>query len=115
MKTSKKFMLLAAVVTVGTTLSSTAAEPLYSPKAKEQAASLETVPNLHNDVNLVTMRPDGNAKAWEAEKSLREVPIKGPGIDLTGAPRPNLPAKDPGYEAAWRANAVREYEVASVR
>lgn len=111
-----KYLLVAAVaaVTLNATLSAQAAEPLLSPRAKALAYSLRKVPSVKkvpsakSDVNLAKNRPMGNAKVWALARSFRKVPSTGPSIDLAHAPRPTMSPKDPRFEAAWRANAVRE-------
>ncbi len=108
-------LLAAAVLTLGVSLSAQAGEPLLSPRAKEQADSLRKVPAVPNQVNLATIRPAGNAKAWELARSLRTVPSTGSSIDLAHAPRPTLSPKDPRFETAWRANAERQFQIAPVK
>lgn len=110
-----KYLLAAAVVIVGVAVSAQAGEPLLSPRAKEQADSLRKVPAVANQVNLALDRPAGNAKAWELARSVRSVPSTGPSIDVAHAPRPTLAPRDPRYEAAWRANAERQFELAPVK
>ena len=116
MKTLNHLLIAAAIaVTLNVTTSAQAGEPLLSPKAKEQADSLRKVPTLASEVNLAINRPVGNAKAWEVAQSLRTVPSTGPSIDLAHAPRPTLSPKDPGFEAAWRANAEQQILVAPLK
>lgn len=117
MNIMKKRLLLAvaAAGVLSFAASANAGEPLMSPRARELAYSLRKVPSTPNTVNLATNRPVGNAKAWELARSLRKVPSAGPSIDLAHAPRPTMSAKDPRFEAAWRANAVREFQVAPVK
>ncbi len=116
MKTLKNLLVAAAVVALGATLSANAGEPLYSPKAKELADSLKKVPGTSvGNVNLAANRPIGNAKAWELAQSFRKVPSTGTSVDLAHAPRPTLSPKDPRYEAALRANATREFQIAPVK
>ena len=115
MKTSKNLLLAAAVLALGMTFSANAGEPLYSPKAKELAYSLRKVPSVTSDANLATNRPIGNAKAWDLAQSQRKVPSTGTSVDLAHAPRPTLSPKDPHYEAAWRANAERQFQIAPVK
>ena len=117
MKTLKHLLVAAvAVVTLNVTISAQAGEPLLSPRAKEQADSLRKVPGMSmNEPNLVTNRPNGNAKAWELAQSLRKVPSTGPSIDLAHAPRPTLSPKDPRFETAWRENAVKEFQIAPLK
>ena len=109
------YLVAAAAVALGVTLSAQAGEPLLSPRAKEQAYSLRTVPAAPNQVNLALNRPAGNAKAWELAQSLRTVPSSGPSIDIAHAPRPTLAPRDPRFEAAWRANAESQFQVAPVK
>ena len=45
----------------------------------------------------------------------RGVASTGPTIDYAHAPRPTLSPKDPRFEAAWRANAEREFQVAPLK
>lgn len=109
-----KYLLAAAVVTVSVA-ASVQAEPLLSPRAKEQAYSLRKVPAAPNQVNLALDRPAGNAKAWELARSVRSVPSTGPSIDIAHAPRPTLAPRDPRFEAAWRANAESQFQIAPVK
>lgn len=106
---------MAALAAVTFTLSAQAGEPLLLPRAKELADSLRKVPGVSSDVNLATNRPIGNAKAWELAQSLRKVPSTGPSVDLAHAPRPTLSPKDPRFEAAWRANAEQQFQVAPLK
>lgn len=116
MKTLKHLLVAAvAAVTLNVALSAQAGEPLLSPKAKEQAYSLRKVPAAASDVNLATNRPIGNAKAWEIAQSLRKVPSTGPSVDLVHAPRPTLSPKDSRFEAAWRANAEQQIQIAPLK
>ncbi|MCW5555515.1 MAG: hypothetical protein KIS67_25550 [Verrucomicrobiae bacterium] len=113
----KKTLLFAVAVggILSLTASANAGEPLMSPRAKELAYSLRKVPSAPSTVNLATNRPVGNAKAWELARSFRKAPSAGPGIDLAHAPRPTMSPKDPRYEAALRANAAREFQIAPVK
>ena len=113
----KKTLLLAVAVAgvLSLAASANASEPLMSPRAKELAHSLRKVPSAPNSVNLATNRPAGNARAWELARSFRKVPSTGPSIDLAHAPRPTMSPKDPRFEAAWRANAVKQFHVAPVK
>lgn len=116
MKTLNQLLIAAAVaVTFTATLSAQAGEPLLSPRAKEQADSLRKVPAVAGDVNLATNRPMGNAKAWELAQSLRSVPGTGQSVNVAHAPRPTLSPRDPRYEAAWRANAEQQIQVAPLK
>lgn len=115
MKTLKNLLVVAAVVAVGATFSANAGEPLYSPRAKALADSLRKVPTVASDVNLATNRPIGNAKTWDLAQSLRRVPSTGTTVDLAHAPRPTMSPKDPRYEAAWRANAEQQFQIAPVK
>jgi hypothetical protein len=45
----------------------------------------------------------------------RGVASTGPTIDYVHAPRPTLAPKDAHYDAAWRANAEREFQIAPVK
>lgn len=45
----------------------------------------------------------------------RGVASTGPTIDYAQAPRPTMSPKDPRFEAAWRANAEREFQVAPLK
>ncbi len=110
-----KYLVAAAVVTVSVAVSAQAGEAFLSPRAKEQADSLRKVPAVPNQVNLALDRPAGNAKAWELARSVRSVPSTGPSIDIAHAPRPTLAPRDPRFEAAWRANAESQFQVAPVK
>lgn len=45
----------------------------------------------------------------------RGVASTGSTTDFAHAPRPTLSPKDPRYEAAWRANAERKFQIAPVK
>ena len=117
-KTMKTTKILLAVVTAAATLTLTAqaGEPLLSPKAKEMADSLKRVPSTGQSVDLAHNNIQyGNAKARDIAYSLRIVPSSGPSIDLAHATRPTLSPKDPRYEVALRANAVKEFQIAPLK
>jgi hypothetical protein len=116
MKQLNHLLLAAAtVVTLGVAQSALAGEPLLSPRAAQLRYELRKVPSAPSTVDLAKDRPIGNAKAWQLARDLRTVPSAGPTIDLVHAPRPTLSPKDPRFENAWRANAVREFQIAPVK
>ena len=45
----------------------------------------------------------------------RGVASTGPTIDYVHAPRPTMSPKDPRFEAAWRANAEKQFQVAPMK
>lgn len=45
----------------------------------------------------------------------RGVARAGPTVDYVHAPRPTMSPKDPRFEAAWQANAEREFQVAPLK
>ena len=93
-------------------VSAQASDILLSPRGQAEANSqLKASTPSNNDPNLITNRPAGNAKAWELAQSFKKVPGTNNDINLAGASRPSLSPKNPGFEAAWRANAVRNYSV----
>ena len=104
----------AAVVTLNTTFSAQAAEPLLSPRAKEQADSLRKVPGTTTEMLDRSVQP-GTPKGRELAYSLRKVPSTGPSIDLAHAPRPTLSPKDPRYDTVLRENAERQFQVAPLK
>lgn len=112
----KKTLLLAvaAAGVIGFAVGTNAGEPLMSPRAKELAHSLRKVPGTTPD-RIDRSVKLGSPRALELAHSLRKVPSTGPSIDLAHAPRPTMSAKDPRFEAAWRANAVREFQIAPVK
>lgn len=116
MTTMKKTLLLAVAVTgiFSFAASANAGEPLMSPRAKEQAYSLRKVPGTTPDMIDRSVKL-GSPRALELAHSLRKVPSTGPSIDLAHAPRPTMSPKDPRYETALRANAVREFQIAPVK
>lgn len=105
----------AAVVLLGATFSVQAVETIQSPRAK--ANQIRVVPSIASamDVNLVTNRPFGNAKAWALAKDLRKVSGAGSGIDLAGGPRPLLSPKDPRYQQALREMRHQEFYIAPLK
>lgn len=116
MTTMKKTLLLAVAVTgmFSFAASANAGEPLLSPRAKEQAYSLRKVPGTTPDMIDRSVKL-GSPRALELAHSLRKVPSTGRNIDLAHAPRPTMSAKDPRFEAAWRANAVKQFQIAPVK
>jgi hypothetical protein len=116
MKVMKTNLYLAATLAILAAVSTTsAAEPLHSPKGKAFADSLRKVAAVHSDVDLAKGRPIGNAKAWELARSLRIVPSTGPSVDLAHGPRPLLSPKDPRYETSLRELRAREFQVAPLK
>jgi hypothetical protein len=112
----KKTILLAVAAAGVFTLagSAQAGEPLLSPRAKVNQIRVVSGTSA-NDVNLAINRPVGNAKAWALAQSLKTVPITGNNIDLAHAPRPTLAPRDPRYEAAFRENATKNFQVAPLK
>jgi len=116
MNDMKSLLLLAAATAalLTTANSVSAGEPLLSPRAK--ANQIRVVPGSSaHDVNLVTNRPTGNARAWALAQSLRKVPGTGPSIDLAHGPRPLLSPKDPRYETALRKLRDSSFQVAPLK
>jgi len=102
-------LVAAALVTIGVGFSAQAGEPLMSPRAKELVHSQKQVPAAVSHVNLATQRPVGNAREWELIRSFRQVASTGMSVDLANAQRPIFAPKDPRFEAAWHASAVRGF------
>lgn len=114
MKLSNYLLATVAVVALGLTVPAHAGEPLMSPRAKSN--QIRIVPGTSaGQVNLATNRPIGNARAWALAQDFRKVPSTGSSIDLVHATRPRLSPRDPRFEAAWRANAEREFQIAPVK
>src|SRR5438128_909505 len=103
----KKTLLLAVAFAGALTFvaSANAGDAVMSPKAQEQADSLKMVPGTTPDMIDRSVRL-GSPKQTEFAIALHTAPgtDTGRSIDLATAPRPNLPAKDPNYDAAWREN-----------
>lgn len=113
MKTT--LLLAAATVALLTVVNtSSAAEPLHSPKGKALADSLRTVPG--NTIDLIdrSVLP-GTPKGRELAYSLRKVPSTGPSVDLARGPRPTMSPKDPRYETALREMRMKEFYIAPLR
>ena len=103
----KKIILLAVAAAGVFTLaaSAQAGDALMSPRAQAQADSLKkvsgTTPNLIDHTVLAgTPKSMGQSSGGVAGAAND--------VDLAHAPRPNMSVKDPGYEAAWRANAYSQ-------
>ena len=115
MNDMKTALLLAAAVAVLTAVNAaSAAEPLLSPKAKALADSRRTVPGSTTDMidrSVLSGSPKGRQMAY----SLRTVPSTGPSVDLAHGPRPLLSPKDPRYETALRELRAREFQVAPLK
>jgi len=75
MNNLKKILMAILVAAAFTTASrATADEPFLSPRAKANQPHYAPAGSSVNDVNLVTNRPAGNAKAWAQAQSSRTVP-----------------------------------------
>ena len=75
MKNLNKILAAAVVISAFATAShATADEPFLSPRAKANQPHYAPAGSSVNDVNLVTNRPAGNAKAWAQAQSSRMVP-----------------------------------------
>jgi len=113
MKTMKH-LLVAAAAALTLTVGAQAGEPLLSPKAKDLADSLRKVPGTTPDLIDRSVQ-SGSPKGRDLAYSLRKVPSTGPSIDLAHAARPTLSPKDPGFETAWRENAVKVFQIAPLK
>ena len=110
-----KLLLAAAALAILTAVDSTsAAEPLLSPRAKALADSLRTVPGSTMDMVDRSVR-SSSPRARELAYNLRKVPGTGSGIDLAHGPRPTMSPKDPRYEVALRELRVKEFHVAPLK
>lgn len=115
MNDMKSTLLLAATVAFLTVVNtSSAAEPLYSPRGKAIADSLRTVPGSTTDMTDRSVL-SGTPKGRDLAYSLRKVPSTGPSVDLARGPRPHLSPKDPRYETALRELRAREFQVAPLK
>ena len=115
MNDMKTTLLLAAAVAVLTAVNAaSAAEPLLSPKAKALAASLLPPPGPTADM-IDRSVLSGSPKGREIAYSLRTVPSTGLSVDLAHGPRPLLSPKDPRYETALRELRAREFQVAPLK
>jgi len=113
MKTMKH-LLVAAAAALALTVSAQAVEPLLSPKAKALADSLRKVSGTTPDLIDRSVQA-GTPKGRDLAYSLPKVPSAAPSIDLVHAPRPTLSPKDPGFETAWRENAVKKFQIAPLK
>ena len=112
-KMNQLLVAAAAVVTFNITLSAQAAEPLLSPRAK--ANQIRTVPGVTEDKLDRSIQP-GTPKGRELAYSLRTVPSTGPSIDLAHGPRPTLSPKDPRYETALRElRQAQQFQIAPLK
>jgi len=112
----KTTLLLATATAALLTAVNTASadEPLLSPRAK--ANQIRVVPGLSaNDVNLVTNRPIGNAKARAHAQTLQTVPSTGPSVDLAHVPRATLSPKNLRYEQVARELRESNFQVAPLK
>jgi hypothetical protein len=116
MKNLNKILMAALVAAAFTTASrANADEPFLSPRAKANQIRVAPAGTSANDVNLVTNRPAGNAKAWAQAQSLRTVPSTSPTVDLAHGPRPTMSPKDPRYEQAARELRESQYQIAPLK
>ena len=116
MKNLSKILMAALVAAAFTTASRASAdEPYLSPKAKANQIRVAPAGASANDVNLVTNRPAGNAKAWAQAQSLKTAPGTGSTIDLAHGPRPTMSPKDPRYEQAARELRESQYQIAPLK
>ena len=104
----------AAIATLGFTQNTRGGDVLLSPHARELQPHIVPGSSAH-DPDLTADRPNGDAKVWTRMRSMQTVPSTGPDIDLAHGARPTLSAKDPRFEVALRANAVREFDVAPLK
>lgn len=114
MKTTLAIIATTTITAFVALSTASATEPLFSPKAQAVADSLRTVQGNTTDLidrSLQTGTPRGRDFA----ASIRRIPGSANGIDLAHAARPSIFAKDPGFEAAWRANAVQGLKVAPLK
>jgi hypothetical protein len=109
-----KLLLAAAVAVLTAVNTASATEPLHSPKGKEFADSLRTVPGSTTDTIDRGVLP-GSPKSRELANSLRKVARTGPSVDLAHGPRPTMSPKDPRYEAALRELRAKEFQVAPLK
>ena len=105
----KKTLILAVAVVSAFTFaaSARAGDVVMSPKAQEQADSHKTVSGMTPDMIDRSIR-SGSPKQVEQAMSMHMASGQNTSVDLAHAPRPNLPAKDPNYDVAWRENALNQ-------
>lgn len=105
----KKTLILAVAFAGTVTFAANvrAGDALRSPKAQEQFDSHRTVSAPTVDM-IDRSVPSGSPKQVEFAAYSRRVSAPVSSINLASAPRPNLPLKDPGYDAAWRSNALNQ-------
>jgi hypothetical protein len=87
-----------------------AVKPLLSPRA--QANQVHVMAGDSTYADTTTIRPAGNARAWESARSL----MKAPGTDTTDlahGPTPTMSPKDPNYAQALRE--MREVQIAPLK
>lgn len=112
MKLNKILLAAAAAVAFTAISRAQAGEPLLSPRAKANQTRMVSGASA-NDVNLATIRPAGNAKAWAQAQSLKRMPSTGQTVDLAHGPRPTLSPKDPRYEQ--EARRLQEVQIAPLK
>ena len=112
---SLNYLFVAALATLALSLPVRADEPTSTPRGAQFRQESQKVATPKAEVNLATVRPDGNAKAAELSYSVRHVPSAGTEINLANAPRPTFAPRDPRYETALRANSNRTFEVAPLK
>lgn len=108
----KKSIILAVAVAGAFTFAASvrAGDAVMSPKAREQADSHRTVSGTTPDLIDRSVH-SASPKQWEFATSLHRTASQSSSVDLAHAPRPNLPAKDPGYDVAWRDSALNQANV----
>lgn len=108
----KKTLILTIAVAGVFSLASNvrAGDAVMSPRAKEQAYSLRTVPGQTADMVDRSIKPMSPKQA-DLAHSLRKVPSTGSSIDLAHAPRPTMSPRDSRYETALRENAARQLDL----
>jgi hypothetical protein len=94
--------------------SANADESLQSPKAKSLAAPAIKASGTTAQTEVRPVNA-GSPKGLALAHELRKVPGGGVSADLAHAQRPTLSPKDPRFDAAWRANASKEFQIAPVK
>jgi len=118
MKNLSKSLLILAVgtATISLSLTSMAGEVLRSPRDAANQPRKALV-SAANDPDL--LRPYTGKYVFSPRfiDNMPSISLSSPheGPNVARAPRPNLSPKDPRFEAAWRANAVRELQVAPLK
>jgi hypothetical protein len=115
-RTKLLFMSAVAATLVLQAQTSNAGEILRSPRDASSRHRTTTV-SAANDPDLLKRYTGNYVFSPRFIDNLPSISLRSAneGLDVARAPRPNLSPKDPRFEMAWRANALKQVQVAPLK